>query len=45
MEVKLAQLKSLLKEFGPVLVAYSGGVDSTYVASLHYKIIDKRAVA
>jgi len=44
-ETKLAQLKSLLKELGSVLVAYCGGVDSTYVASLHHEILDGRALA
>jgi PP-loop superfamily ATP-utilizing enzyme len=44
-ETKLAQLKFLLKELGAVLVAYSGGVYSTFVASLHHKILDGRALA
>ncbi|MQY55327.1 MAG: hypothetical protein GH156_01980 [Dehalococcoidia bacterium] len=45
METKLAQLKSLLEELGSVLVAYSGGVDSAFVASLYYEILDGRALA
>ena len=45
METKLAQLKSLLKELGSLLVAYPGGVDSAFVASLHHKILDGRALA
>jgi len=44
-ETKLAQLKSLLKELGSLLVAYPGGVDSTFVASLHHEILDGRALA
>ena len=45
METKLVQLKSLLKELGSVLVAYPGGVDSAFVASLYYEILDGRALA
>lgn len=45
METKLAQLKSLLRELGSVLVAYSGGVDSTFVASLSYEILGERSLA
>lgn len=45
METKLVKLKSLLKELVPVLVAYSGGVDSAFVASLYYEILDGRALA
>lgn len=45
METKLAQLKSLLRELGSVLVAYSGGVDSTFVASLSHEILGERALA
>ena len=42
---KLDKLKSLLKELGSLLVAYSGGVDSAFVASLHHKILDGSALA
>ncbi|MCK4361963.1 MAG: hypothetical protein KAW13_01625 [Dehalococcoidia bacterium] len=45
METKLVQLKSLLKELGSLLVAYPGGVDNAYVASLHHEILDGRALA
>jgi hypothetical protein len=44
-ETKLAQLKYLLEELCSLLVAHSGGVYSTFVASLHHKILDGRALA
>jgi uncharacterized protein len=45
MEKKLARLKSLLKELGSVLVAYSGGIDSTLLASLSHEILGERSLA
>jgi len=44
-ETKLAQLKSLIKELGSVLVAYSGGIDSTLLASLSHEILGERSLA
>jgi uncharacterized protein len=44
METKLAHLKSLLKGFGSVLVAYSGGIDSTLLASLSHEILGERSL-
>lgn len=44
-ETKLAQLRSLLKGLVSVLVVYSGGVDSAFVASLYHEILDGRALA
>ncbi|MBA7677564.1 hypothetical protein ES703_85822 [subsurface metagenome] len=45
MELKLVKLKSLLKGLVSVLVAYSGGVDSAFVASLYHEILDGWALA
>ncbi len=42
---KLDKFKSLLSGLVSVLVAYCGGVDSAFVASLYYKILDGRALA
>ncbi len=45
METKLAQLKSLLSELGSVLIAYSGGVDSTLLSSVAHEVLGERALA
>ena len=42
---KLEQLKALFKEMEQAIIAYSGGVDSTLVASIAYDLLGNRALA
>ncbi|HRY47423.1 MAG TPA: ATP-dependent sacrificial sulfur transferase LarE [Candidatus Paceibacterota bacterium] len=42
---KLDQLRDLLKSYGSCLVAYSGGVDSMFLASVAHQVLGQRSVA
>jgi len=44
-EVRSAALERILREMGSVVVAYSGGVDSAYLALVAHRVLGPRALA
>jgi len=44
-EGKLRRLEKLITEMGSLLIAYSGGVDSTFLASVASELLGQRALA
>ena len=42
---KLEKLRALLKSYGSCLVAYSGGVDSVFLARVAHEVLGDRALA
>jgi uncharacterized protein len=45
MEEKLASLKRILSNMGSVLIAFSGGVDSTFLLKVAYDVLENKVVA
>lgn len=45
MNEKFEKLKDLIKTFGSCVVAYSGGVDSTFLALVAYQVLGNKALA
>jgi uncharacterized protein len=43
--MKLDQLRAILKDMGSALIAYSGGVDSTFLLRVAHDVLGDRAVA
>lgn len=44
-ESKLGQLRSLVRTYGSVIIAYSGGVDSVFLARVAHEVLGARSLA
>ncbi|MFW9923115.1 MAG: ATP-dependent sacrificial sulfur transferase LarE [Candidatus Thorarchaeota archaeon] len=42
---KLNQLKEIIKAYGEVIVAFSGGIDSTFLTKIAFDVLKEKAVA
>lgn len=45
MSGKLNKLKSIIKEMNSVIIAYSGGIDSTFLTKIAYDVLKENAIA
>jgi len=45
MDERLARLDPILQDMGSVVVAYSGGVDSTFLAAVAHRVLGEKALA
>jgi len=45
LETKFSRLQTIIREAGPSIVAFSGGVDSTFVAAVAHDVLGDKALA